>query len=64
VKSIKVPSFLSDLLHARSPSGYETEAQEVFDRYLKPHVDQLERDPLGNRIATLNPKGTPTVMLA
>ena len=26
-----VPPFLSELLHARSPSGYESEAQAVFD---------------------------------
>lgn len=64
MKSTQVPSFLSDLLHARSPSGYEAEAQAVFDRYLKPHADHLEKDPLGNRIATLHPKGDPTVMLA
>ncbi|NDC80087.1 MAG: M42 family peptidase [Verrucomicrobia bacterium] len=64
MKTTKVPSFLSDLLRARSPSGYESEAQAVFERYLKPHVDRLEKDPLGNRIATLHPKGNPTVMLA
>ena len=64
MKSSHVPPFLGELLRARSPSGYEAEAQAVFDRHLQPHVDQLEKDPLGNRIATLNPKGNPTVMLA
>ena len=58
------PAFLTELLHARSPSGYETEAQEVFDRHVKGRADQYEKDPLGNRIATLNLKGDPTVMLA
>jgi len=64
MKHSKAPTFLAELLQARSPSGYEAEAQAVFDRYLKAHVDQLEKDALGNRIATLNPKGNPTVMLA
>ena len=58
------PIFLTELLHARSPSGYEAEAQKVFDRHVQGHADQYEKDPLGNRIATLNPKGDPTVMLA
>ncbi|MCX6934583.1 MAG: M42 family metallopeptidase [Verrucomicrobia bacterium] len=64
MSSIKAPLFLADLLHARSPSGYEAEAQAVFDHHVRPHVDEYEKDPLGNRIATLNPKGDPTVMLA
>lgn len=63
-KPYRVPPFLSDLLHARSPSGAETEAQAVFDRYVKAAADGYEDDPLGNRIATLNPKGDPVLMLA
>ncbi|MFI5356401.1 MAG: M20/M25/M40 family metallo-hydrolase [Opitutales bacterium] len=59
-----VPPFLKDLLHARSPSGYETEAQEVFDRYVKPSASQYAHDALGNRLATLNPEGDPVLMLA
>ncbi|HEY1763480.1 MAG TPA: M42 family metallopeptidase [Opitutaceae bacterium] len=58
------PPFLVDLLHARSPSGYEAEAQAVFDRYVKPKADDYTADVLGNRIATLNPGGDPTLMLA
>jgi endoglucanase len=59
-----VPPFLSELLHARSPSGYEAEAQRVFDRHVKPVADAYAQDALGNRIATLNPKGDPVLMLA
>lgn len=59
-----VPPFLVDLLEARSPSGYEFEAQAVFDRYVKPSADAYAKDALGNRLATLNPKGDPVVMLA
>src|SRR5690606_28429541 len=59
-----VPEFLAELLDARSPSGYETEAQAVFDRHVKPAADRYENDALGNRIATLNPAGDPILMLA
>jgi endoglucanase len=59
-----VPVFLTDLLHARSPSGYESEAQTVFDRHVKPSADAYAKDALGNRIATLNPSGDPVLMLA
>ena len=58
------PAFLTELLHARSPSGYEGEAQAVFDRHVKPAADAYSGDSLGNRIATLNPSGDPTLMLA
>jgi putative aminopeptidase FrvX len=58
------PGFLTELLHARSPSGYEGEAQAVFDRHVKPAADTYSGDALGNRIAVLNPKGDPTLMLA
>jgi putative aminopeptidase FrvX len=58
------PGFLTELLHSRSPSGYEGEAQAVFDRHVKPAADVYTGDALGNRMATLNPKGDPTLMLA
>jgi endoglucanase len=58
------PAFLVDLLHARSPSGYEFEAQKVFDQYVKPSADVYANDALGNRLATLNPAGDPVLMFA
>lgn len=64
MSSYKVPAFLAELLHARSPSGYEAEAQAVYDRHVKPAADAYAHDALGNRIATLNPKGDPVLMLA
>ncbi len=63
-KTPAVPPFLAQLLDARSPSGSEYEAQAVFDRHVKPAADAYADDPLGNRIATLNPAGDPTVLLA
>jgi len=63
-KSYEVPPFLAELLHARSPSGYEFEAQQVFDRHVRPAADRYAKDALGNRLATLNPRGDPVLMLA
>lgn len=60
----QAPEFLVDLLNARSPSGYETEAQTVFDRYVEQAADEYSKDALGNRIAAINPSGDPVLMLA
>ena len=64
MSTYQVPAFLAELLHARSPSGYEGEAQAVFDRHVKPAADAYTGDALGNRLATLNPTGDPVLMLA
>ena len=58
------PPFLTVLLHARSPSGYEFEAQKVFDHHVRPAADEYARDAMGNRLATLNPGGDPVLMFA
>lgn len=63
-KAYQTPAFLTELLHARSPSGAEFEAQQVFDKYVQPAADHYAKDALGNRRATLNPSGDPTLMLA
>ena len=60
----QVPKFLLKLLASRSPSGHEGEAQAVFDEFVAPKADSYERDVLGNRIATLNPQGDPSILLA
>jgi putative aminopeptidase FrvX len=63
-KPFSVPPFLTELLNARSPSGSEYEAQVVFDRHVQPAADAYANDAMGNRLATLNPDGDPTLMLA
>jgi putative aminopeptidase FrvX len=62
--SHNAPRFLLDLLHSRSPSGYETEAQAIFDAYVKGVAESYSSDALGNRLATLNSLGDPVLMLA
>jgi tetrahedral aminopeptidase len=60
----EAPAFLVDLLNARSPSGYEAEAQAVIDRHVQPAADAYRKDALGNRIATVNGRdGGPTLLM-
>jgi endoglucanase len=58
------PPFLVEMLEARSPTGTEFEMQAVLDRHLRPVSDTYEKDALGNRLATLNPSGNPSLLLA
>lgn len=60
----EAPDFLRDLLEARSPSGYEQEAQAIVDRYLGPVAERVDRDALGNRMAVLGEGKDPTLLLA
>src|ERR1700690_1763638 len=61
---METPVFLTELLPPRSPSGFETEAEAVWDRHVRPAADDYRNDALGNRLATLNPAGDPVLMLA
>ena len=64
MRTTPAPEFLLELLKAKSPSGAEAQAQTVFDRFVRPHVERYADDALGNRIATLNAAGGPTVMFS
>ncbi len=63
-RSPKPPAFLTELLAARSPSGYEDEAREVVRKRVEKVADRFETDNLGNCHATLGMRGSPTLMLA
>lgn len=63
-KAYQAPEFLVDLLNARSPTGWEYEAQAVVDQYVEPKVDVYRKDTMGNRFATVNPDGDPKVLFA
>lgn len=63
-KAYEAPKFLVDLLDARSPTGHEYEAQAVVDRYIEKEVDDYRRDTMGNRFATVNVDGDPSVLFA
>ncbi|MGB0263439.1 MAG: M42 family metallopeptidase [Opitutales bacterium] len=61
-KPYAAPEFLVDLLNARSPTGHEYEAQAVVDRQVEPVVDEYRKDTMGNRFATVNPNGDPSIL--
>lgn len=61
-KPYVAPEFLVDLLNARSPTGHEYEAQAVVDRQVEPVVDEYRKDTMGNRFATVNPNGDPSIL--
>ncbi|MBP5191672.1 MAG: DJ-1/PfpI family protein [Opitutales bacterium] len=63
-KQGKASSFLLDLLKASSPSGYENEAQAVIEKYVAPVAESMQKDTMGNRIATIHAKGSPRVLLS
>jgi endoglucanase len=63
-KAYQAPEFLVDLLNARSPTGAEYEAQAVVDRYVENDADTYRRDTMGNRFATVNPEGDPSLLFA
>lgn len=56
--------FLRDLLHAPSPSGFERPVQDVVRRFASAFADEVHTDWHGNVIATVNPHGSPRIMLA
>lgn len=63
-ESYAAPEFLVELLDARSPTGHEYEAQAVIDKRIEPNVDAYRRDTMGNRFATVNPAGDPSILFA
>ena len=56
--------FLSDLLNAASPSGFEQAAARIFRERLRGCADEITRDVHGNTLAVLNPSAPFKFMLA
>lgn len=56
--------FLKRLVDTPSPSGYEQRAQRVFRDRVAAYTKEIRTDVLGNVYATLNPGGSPRIMLA
>jgi putative aminopeptidase FrvX len=57
-------AFLERLLDAPGPSGFETRAARVWREEAETFASDVTVDVSGNSFATVNPQGTPTVMLA
>jgi len=56
-------SFLRTLLSTPSPTGFEVAGQRVWRDYVIQFADSVESDAYGNVYASLNPEGSPTIML-
>ncbi|HDQ06337.1 MAG TPA: M42 family peptidase [Candidatus Bathyarchaeota archaeon] len=62
---MKLVEFLEKLSNANGVTGREDEVRELLKKYLKPYVDEIREDKLGNLIAfKKGNKDAPTVMLA
>jgi tetrahedral aminopeptidase len=56
--------FLERMITTASPSGFEEPNAENFRNYVAAFADTVTTDALGSVIATVNPKGSPRVMLS
>jgi len=62
---MKLVEALEKLSNVNGVTGREDEVRELIKKYLKPYVDEIREDKLGNLIALKKGgKGAPTVMLA
>jgi tetrahedral aminopeptidase len=55
--------YLRRLISSPSPSGFEQPIQEVIRTEIRQYTDVVRTDVHGNVIASLNPEGSPRVML-
>lgn len=53
MSDLKPDKFLSELMSTRAPTGEETQAASAVDSFAKGFADNLERDVLGNRYASV-----------
>jgi len=59
----QLQTLLEDLSNAHGISGYEGSIRKMMEEEIRPYVDEIRTDRMGNLIATKNGSG-PTVMLA
>ena len=51
-KSLK---FLEEYLNNAAPTGYESDGQKIWMKYLKPYVDEFITDDYGTAVGVINP---------
>ena len=62
---MKLVDTLEKLSNANGVTGREDQVRELMKQYLKPYVDEMREDKLGNLIAVKRGKqDAPTIMLA
>ncbi|MEZ6062697.1 MAG: M42 family metallopeptidase [Planctomycetaceae bacterium] len=55
--------FLKDLLATPGTSGFEEQVQQVVRSFAEPFADDVTTDVHGNVLATVNPAGSPRILL-
>jgi putative aminopeptidase FrvX len=55
--------FLHKYLNSSSPTGFESEGQKVWLKYIKPYVDEWHTDNYGTLYGIINPKKKYTVVI-
>jgi endoglucanase len=63
MKEIKADKFFTDLMSTKSPTGCEAEAANVVENFAKGFADEISRDVLGNRYASVG-SAQDTIMFA
>ena len=56
-------AFLENYLNNASPTGYESQGQQLWMDYLKPYVDTFITDTYGTAVAIINPKAKYKVVI-
>ena len=56
--------FLRQLVDTPGPSGYEQQVQKVYRDRVSGYAKDIRTDLIGNVFATVNPGGSPRIMLA
>ena len=56
--------FLERLVNTPGPSGYEQRVQRVYRERVSAYAEDVRTDVMGNVFATVNPSGSPRIMLA
>ena len=59
----EIKNLLEKLSNAHGISGHEKEVRTILEKEIKPYVDEIKTDKLGNLVATKNGEG-PSVMIA
>ena len=59
----EIKNLLEKLSNAHGISGHEKEVRNILEEEIRPYVDEIKTDKLGNLIATKNGEG-PSVMIA
>jgi endoglucanase len=58
-----IKNLLEKLSNAHGISGHEKEVRSILEEEIKPYIDEIKTDKLGNLIATKTGRG-PSVMIA